>query len=417
MKVLALIMAGGANESLSVLTAVRSEAALPFGGKFRIIDFVLSNCSNSKIYNVGVLTQYIPQSLHEHIGAGKPWELDRSRGGIRILQPYLGPGMSGWQKGTADAVRRNLDFIEEQRVDTILVLGGNHVYKMDYRPLLRFHQENKADVTVGARSVNPFETHRYGIITTDANQRVLSFMEKPKRAKENTASMGVYVFKADILKKHLLAHPNHVDFGRDVLPSMTKNKRVFSYKYEGYWANIGALQAYWEANMALISESPALDMYDPDWVIHTRSEEQPPAKIGPAAQVGGNLLSNGCIVNGVVEHSVIGPGVFIAEGARVSNSIIMNDCFIKAGAIVENAILDKNVIVEKNVHIGYGNDAYIPNKAAPDKLNTGLTVIGKRAHIPADTKIGHNVVISSKVSPKQFKDKDIPSGETVKVSG
>ncbi|OQY26951.1 MAG: hypothetical protein B6243_13565 [Anaerolineaceae bacterium 4572_5.2] len=368
MKVLALIMAGGANENLSVLTAVRSEAALPFGGKFRIIDFVLSNCSNSQIYNAGVLTQYIPQSLHEHVGAGKPWELDRSRGGIRILQPYLGPGISGWQKGTADAVRRNLDFIEEQRVDTIL------------------------------------------------NQRVLNFMEKPKRAKENTASMGVYVFKADMLKKHLLAHPNHVDFGRDVLPGMIKNKRVFSYKYEGYWANIGALQAYWEANMALISESPALDMYDPDWVIHTRSEEQPPAKVGPAAQVGGNLLSNGCIVNGVVEHSVIGPGVFIAEGASVSNSIIMNDCRIEAGAIIQNAILDKEVTVEKNVHIGYGDDAYIPNKAAPDKLNTGLTVIGKRAHIPADIKIGHNVVIEPNVSPKRFKGKDIPGGETVKVS-
>ncbi|MFQ5575721.1 MAG: glucose-1-phosphate adenylyltransferase subunit GlgD [Anaerolineae bacterium] len=414
MKIIALIMAGGANDNLSVLTAVRAEAAIPFAGKFRIIDFALSNCTNSQLFNVSVLTQYMPRSLNDHIGAGKPWELDRTRGGVRLVQPYLGPGIYGWQKGTADAVRRNFDFIEEQRVDTVLILGGNHIYKMDYRPLLRFHRDAGADVTVGIRSVNPFETHRFGILTTDANQRVLTFEEKPKRARDNTASMGVYVFNKDLLKEHLFANPAHLDFGRDVLPNLIKTRRVLAYKYEGYWANVGTLQAFWEANMALLSETPALDLYDPDWVIHTRSEEQPPAKIGPAAQVGGNLLSNGAIVNGAVERSVISPGVFIAEGATVVNSIIMNDCRIGPGSVIRKAILDKEVTVGKQVDIGSGNDTYIPNKNAPDKLNTGLTVIGKGARLPDGVKIGHNVVVEPKVGPGQFKKKKIPSGETIR---
>lgn len=415
MKVLALIMAGGANDNLSVLTSVRAEAAIHFGGKFRVIDFALSNCTNSQIFNVSVLTQYMPRSLNEHIGAGKPWELDRTRGGIRLLQPYLGPGITGWQKGTADSVRRNLGYIQEQRVDTVLILGGNHVYKMDYRPLLRFHHTMKADVTVGIRSVNPFETHRFGILTTDASQRVLTFKEKPRRAKENTASMGIYVFNADMLAKHLLENPGHLDFGRDVLPELIKRRNVFAYKYEGYWANISTLQAYWEANMALLSETPALDLYDPEWVIHTHSEEQPPVKIGPNANVGNNLLSNGAIVNGTVQHSVISPGVYIAEGATVINSIIMNDSQIGPGSVINKAILDKNTVVGENVRIGSSNGLYVPNKLNPDKLNTGLTVIGKGAHIPDNVTIGNNVVIEPHVGPEQFvNSKDVPSGETIK---
>ncbi len=413
MKVLALIMAGGANPNLSVLTSVRSEAALPFGGKFRIVDFALSNCSNSEIYSVGVLTQYMPRSLNDHIGVGKPWELDRTRGGVRLLQPYLGPGITGWEKGTADAIRRNLDFVAEQRVDAVLILGGNHVYKMDYRPLLRFHQETNADVTIGIRSVNPFETHRFGIVTTDANQRVLTFQEKPKRARENVASMGVYVFGADLLRQHLLNNPNHLDFGRDVLPNLIRRNRVFAYKYEGYWANVGTLQAYWEANMALLSETPALDLYDPDWVIHTPSEEQPPVKIGPVARVGGNLLSNGAIVNGSVEHSVLSSGVYVAEGAVVRNSIIMHDCKIGPGAVIARAIIDKGVIIGENATIGLGDDV-VPNKIIPDKLNTGLTVIGKNARIPDNIKIGRNVVVEPHVTEKHFTSNEIFSGETVK---
>lgn len=413
MKTLALIMAGGANKNLSVLTQMRAEAALPFGAKFRIVDFALSNCSNSAIFNVGVLTQYMPRSLNDHIGVGKPWELDRTRGGVRLLQPYLGPGITGWEKGTADAVRRNLDFVDEQRLDTVLILGGNHVYKMDYRTMLRAHAETDADVTIGVRSVNPFETHRFGIVTTDANMRVLNFQEKPKRTRENVASMGIYAFKADVLRKHLRKYRSHLDFGRDVIPAMiAQGKRVFAYKYEGYWANVGTLQAYWEANMALLAETPALDMYDPDWIIHTPSEEQPPVKIGPQAHVENDLLANGAIVDGTAQHSVLASGVYVAEGAIVRNSIIMHNCKIGAGAVIDRTIIDKDVVVEENTHIGFG-DVIIPNKDAPEILNTGLTVVGKNTHVPTNLQIGRNVVIGAHVPKKRFPAEEISSGETI----
>ena len=416
MRVLAVIMAGRANENLSVLTQVRAEAAVPFAGKFRIIDFVLSNCSNSEIFNVAVLTQYLPRSLTAHIGVGKPWELDRSRGGVRVFQPYLGPGITGWEKGSADAIRRNMDFIDDQRVDTVLILGGNHVYKMDYQPLLKFHQDREADITLGIRSVNPFETHRFGIITTDANQRVLTFQEKPKRSRDNIASMGVYIFKYDLLREHLLKHPTHLDFGRDVLPTVIHQHRVYAYKYEGYWADVGTLQAYWEANMALLSETPALDLYDPDWVIHTRSEEQPPAKVGPAARANGNLLSNGSIVDGVVQRSVISPGVYVAEGATVIDSVVMNDCKIAAGVVIEKAIIDKGAVIGENVQIGGNGQQSMPNQTLPDRLNTGLTIIGKGANVPAETKIGPNVIIEPHAQAQHFKAQAIDAGLTIKVS-
>jgi glucose-1-phosphate adenylyltransferase len=415
MRVLAIVMAGGANENLSVLTSVRAEAAVPFAGKFRIIDFVLSNCTNSEIYNVAVLTQYMPLSLNEHIGVGKAWELDRTRGGIRLFQPYLGPGMSGWERGNADAVRRNLDYLDEQRVDTVLVLGGNHVYKMDYRPLLKFHADTDADVTIGVRGVNPFETHRFGIVTTDANQRIVTFEEKPKRSRDTTASMGVYVFKADLLKKHLLANPSHLDFGRDVVPHLVRRARVFGYRYEGYWANVSTLQSYWEANMALLAETPALDLYDPDWVIHTRSEEQPPVKIGPQARACGNLLSNGSIVDGTVERSVLSPGVYVAEGATVVDSIIMSECNIGPGAVIHKAIIDKESVIGEGVRIGSNQNSWsIPNQAMPDKLNSGLTVIGKYGHVPDGMTIGYNVVVEPRVGPADFQGSEVTSGETVK---
>ncbi|OQY45099.1 MAG: glucose-1-phosphate adenylyltransferase subunit GlgD [Anaerolineaceae bacterium 4572_78] len=400
---------------MSVLTRVRSEGAIPFAGKFRIIDFPLSNCSNSEIYNVSVLTQYMPVSLNVHIGVGKPWELDRSRGGLRILHPYLGPDMNdGWQKGSADAVRKNLEFIDSRRIDTVLILGGNHVYKMDYRPMLKLHRDMKADVTVGIRSVNPFETHRFGIISTDSSQRVIGFREKPRRSRENVASMGVYIFDVELLKEHLLTNPSHVDFGRDVLPSLIGKKRVFAYKYEGYWANVGTIQAYWEANMALLAEISALDLYDPDWIIHTRSEEQPPAKVGPSAKLIGSLSSNGSIVEGTVKGSVISPGVHVAEGATVIDSVIMNDCKIESGAVLNKVILDKEVIVGENANIGTENGTIVPNKLDPDKINAGITVIGKRTQIPAGIQIGHNVVIAPYMRAEHFPSDEIADGETIR---
>lgn len=411
MQTLVMVMAGGASEDLSVLTSVRAEPAIPFGGKFRIIDFPLSNCVNSGLYNVSLLTQYIPRSLNDHVGVGKPWDLDRSQGGVRLLQPYLGPGKSGWQRGTADAVRRNADFVQEQRVDNVLILAGDHIYKMDYQPMLRFHEQTKADVTLAVRRVSPFETYRFGIVSTENDMRVTGFKEKPRRSRETLASMGIYVFKTDVLNE-VLADEKLNDFGRDVLPAILRSHRVYAHLFEGYWADVGTLQAYWEANMALLAETPALDLYDPDWVIHTRSEEQPPVQIGPEAWVGSNLLSNGCIVEGVVERSVLSPGVRIEKGAVVRDSVVMNDSVIASNARVERAIIDKRVRIEPEAEIGYGVDN-VPNRRHPDRLNTGLTVIGKRAHIPGGVKIGHNVIINPDVNESDFRSDYLESGETI----
>ena len=414
MRLLAMIMAGGTSKALSVLTAVRSVSSIPFGGKYRIVDFPLSNCVNSDIFSVALLTQHMPRSLNDHVGVGKPWDLDRSQGGVRLLQPYLGRGIGGWQKGTADAVRRNLDFVEEQRVDIVLLLAGDHIYKMDYRPMLHFHQERKADVTVAVRRVSPFETHRFGVVVTDGDGRVTQHEEKPRRSSSTLASMGVYVFNYKTLVEVLTeeADPPRMDFGRDVLPVLVARDRVMAYPFEGYWADVGTLQAYWEANMALLGESPALELHDPEWVIHTRSEERPPVKIGPDARVGGNLLSNGCIVEGTVERSIISPGVYVSAGAVVRDSVIMNDAWIGAGVVIERTIVDKEVGIAEGAHIGVGDDN-TPNHKSPDDLNTGLTVIGKSARLPAGVRLGHNVVIGPDVKESDFPSLEITSGETI----
>ncbi len=411
MKTLVMIMAGGASENLSVLTAVRSEPAIPFGGKFRIIDFPLSNCVNSGLFNVALLTQYMPRSLNDHVGVGKPWDLDRSQNGLRMLQPYLGHGHSGWQHGTADSVRQNLDFAEEKRVDNVLILAGDHVYKMDYRYMLNFHQQTKADVTVAVRRVSPFETHRFGIVNVDSNLQVTGFKEKPHRSKETLASMGIYVFNYQILE-NILQDKSLNDFGRDVLPKIIETLKVYAYTFEGYWADIGTLQAYWEANMALLSETPALDLYDPDWIIYTRSSEQPPVKIGEKAGVGSNLISNGCVIEGTVERSVLSSGVRVEAGAVVRDSVIMEDAVIGANAKIDRTVIDKKVVVGAGAEIGYGADN-IPNHQHPANLNTGLTVIGKRTCIPAGIKIGRNVAIYPDIKATAFKTDVIPSGETI----
>lgn len=406
----AIIMGGGASESLSVLTEVRSEPAVPFGGKFRLIDFPLSNCVNSEIYNIAILTQYRPQSLNNHIGIGKPWDLDRASGGVRLLQPYRGGPLGDWQRGTADAVRRNLDFVQRQPEEHVLILAGDHIYLMDYRPMLRQHIQSGADATVAVRRVNVYETHRYGIVSLSGDDRITSFQEKPRRARETLASMGIYIFRKAVLAE-LLQNDKYIDFGRDVLPAMVEsNLALYGYTFPGYWADVGTIQAYWEANMSLLAEEPALDLYNPDWVIHTRSEERAPAKVGPNAHAGGNLLSNGCQVHGFVERSVLSPGVYIAEGATVRNSIILSDTVIESGAVVDRAIIDKGVTVGKGAQIGTGDDN-TPNKEMPEQINTGLTLVGKGATLPENLNVGRNVVIHPYTDEKAFgRRKTIASG-------
>jgi glucose-1-phosphate adenylyltransferase len=414
MSVMAMILAGGEGPALSVLTAMRSEAAVPFGGKYRIIDFALSNCVNSGIFNVAVLTQYQPRSLNEHIGVGRPWDLDRTTGGVRLLQPYQSTrGERGaWQEGTADALRFNLDVIRET-IEDVLVLAGDHIYKMDYRPMLRFHRDHQADVTLAVRPTPAFEAYRFGMVTLDQEGRVIQFEEKPKRTRSTLASMGIYVFRRELLIEWLTGPgKKQRDLGSEVIPSLISRARVYAYHFQGYWADVGTIQSYYEANMALLAETPALDLYDPDWVIHTRSEERPAALIGSGARVEGSLLCDGCQVDGTAIRSIISPGVHIAAGAVVRDAIIMTDTVIEADAEVDRAIVDKRVRVEEGAKLGWGEDN-TPNHNWPERLNTGLTVVGKWAVVPRGVKVGRNVVIFPRVKAKDYPGLEIPSGATV----
>lgn len=415
MNILSMILAGGEGRGLGVLTAHRAEAAVPFGGKYRLIDFTLSNCVNSGIYHVGVLTQYHPRSLNDHIAIGKPWDLDRARGGVRLLQPFQrARGQGGtWQEGTADAVRFNFDFINENNPDHVLILAGDHIYKMNYNALLRLHTEQDADVTIGVRSVSPFDAHRFGMVTLDSDGSVAQFEEKPKRTRSTTASMGIYVFKRAFLQQWLSgAGLTQHDFGRDILPALIKKARVFGFNYHGYWADVGTIQAYFEANMALLGETPALDLYDPEWVIHTRSEERPAVYIGARARVDGNLLCDGCRIDGTVTRSIIGPGVYVAPNAIVRDSILMKDAYVGEGAVLDRVIADKRVRIGAGAHIGDTEDT-TANQLSPTRLNTGITVIGMDTQLPEKISVGRNVELNAHLPASIFPQEGIKSGETV----
>jgi glucose-1-phosphate adenylyltransferase len=413
-RVTAVVLAGGEGERLSILSSVRAKPAVPFAGKYRVIDFTLSNCVNSEIDNVLVLTQYNPRSLNDHIGAGRPWDLDRNEGGIRLLQPYIARGRpSEWYRGTADAVLVNIETIRQQPGDTVVILAGDHIYKMDYQPFVQFHRRNRADVTVAVQRVPLGEASRFGILALDEDGKVADWQEKPKQPKSDLASLGIYVFS----KKSLLAWLDEslTDFGRDVIPAMlAANARVFGYQFDGYWQDVGTVAGYWQAHMDLLEEHPALDLYDKDWLIHTRSEERAPARVGPTANVHRSLISHGCQVWGTVERSVLSPGVRVDPGAVVRDSIIMFDTVIRAGAVVDRAIIDKEVSVGPNAVIGMGNDYDTPNRQEPGRLNTGITVIGKRAVIPAGVRLGRNVKVLEEVRPADFGGRrTVASGGTV----
>lgn len=399
MRTIAMILAGGEGTRLTVLSEARAKPAVPFAGKFRIIDFTLSNCVNSGIYTVAVLTQYRPHSLNEHIGIGKPWDLDRSRGGVRLLQPYQQREGQHWYAGTADAILQNLDYIEEQRADTVLVLSGDHIYKMNYVPMLEYHWATGADLTVGVMPVPIEQTDRFGIMQVDDDQRIVQFHEKPKeRDKGNLASMGIYVFNALSLEQRLTegsAENPRVDFGKDVIPAMiAAGDRVMAYRFEGYWVDVGTIDAYWSTNLDLLKPDAALDLYTDQWPIHTRSEERPPAKLGPQSRVISSMVSNGCVIRGTVINSVLSPGVYVSPGAVVKDSVVMNDTWVGPGALLDKVVIDKEVMIGAGTVIGTGDES-IPNQQLPDRLAAGITVVGKGTYIPDGVRIGRNVLINS----------------------
>jgi glucose-1-phosphate adenylyltransferase len=411
MKTRAVILAGGEGSRLSVLTAKRTKPAVPFAGKYRIIDFALSNCVNSGIFDLMVLAQYRPQSLIEHIGSGAPWDLNRDfTGGIKILTPYKARNDSDWYAGTADAVQQNFGFIKQGSPDLVLILSGDHIYTMDYEPMISFHRDQQADVTIGTITVSLEEASRFGIVGTDDKFRVTSFVEKPTEPPSTLANMGVYLFNRDLLDKVLWEdrqrrNSSH-DFGKDILPRLVKSKtRVFAFPYSGYWMDVGTVQSYWQAHMDLLSPFPNLKLYDRDWIIHTRTAERPPARLTSEAYTYASMISDGCIIEegASVESSVLSPGVIVRAGAVVRESIVITDTVIESGALVERAVVDKQVRVGPNARIGGG--------VAEQYINIAL--VGKSSHVPEGYVVEPGAEIGTDVIESDYTGPVVRPGETI----
>jgi glucose-1-phosphate adenylyltransferase len=393
----AVILAGGEGSRLGVLTDKRAKPAVPFAGKYRIIDFTLSNCVNSGVADVMILTQYRPHSLNEHIGAGRPWDLDRGfTGGVQIYQPYRGRFVTDWYKGTADAITQNLSFVNRNEPDRVLVLSGDHIYKMSYEPLLRFHAEHAADVTIGTLNVSREEATRMGILGTDSRGRVLSFVEKPADPPGTLASMGIYVFDRATLTRELLEdsrrRDSSHDFGKDVLPRMVASgQKVYAYPFQGYWVDVGTVDAYWESQMALLDDPPPIDLNDRSWIIHTRSEERPPVVMREGAIIKDSMITDGCVISAGarVERSVLSPGVYIGPKAVVRESVLLTDTRVEGGAKVERAVIDKVVRIGRNACVG----------KIEKSEGLGITTVGKSAVIRDKVVIPSGAVVDADSVP------------------
>lgn len=417
-----MILAGGAGERLSILAEERAKPAVPFAGKYRIIDFTLTNCANSGLQKIGVLTQYLPLSLTEHLGLGAPWDLDR-RNGLSLLQPHTGRRFGGWYQGTADAVFQNLAFLESAQThddvpaDLALILAGDHVYKMRYDEMIAFHRVKNADVTVGVLEVPSEEASRFGVMALGSDGRIIDFEEKPARPRFRLASMGIYVFSTQVLGRALREDARNTrsshDFGRDILPMLIGHANVYGYPFRGYWRDVGTVESYFQANMEFLDDPPPLDLGQGRERVRTRPQDRPPAKIGPAAQIQRAMIGHGCIVHGTVRNSVLFQGVVVEAGAVVEDAILFDDVVVRSGARVQRAIIDKEVKVSEGAMIGVGEDN-IPNRDEPSHLASGITLIGKRAVVPAGARIGRNCKIMPATDPTDFPaDGVVLSGNTV----
>ncbi len=392
--VVAMLLAGGQGSRLGVLTKSIAKPAVPYGGKYRIIDFPLSNCSNSGIYTVGVLTQYQPLELNDYIGNGQPWDLDRMKGGVHILSPYEAIGGAKWYKGTANAIYQNINFIEKYDPEYVVILSGDHIYKMDYSKMIDFHKKNNADCTIAVLEVPWEEASRFGILATDENNKIYEFAEKPKEPKSNKASMGVYVFSWDKLRKYLIQDENTEgssnDFGKNIIPSMLEaGERMFAFPFKGYWKDVGTIASLWEANLDIINPNVDLDLSDTSWKIYSRAPEAPPHYIGENAKVENSSVSKGCEIDGNVDYSVIFSNVTIEEDADVRYSVIMPGATVKKGAKVYYSIVAENAVIEENAKIG----------EIPEQLDNpedwGIAVIGSNARITQGKYIEPNKMIPS----------------------
>ena len=417
-EMIAMLLAGGQGSRLGVLTEKVAKPAVAFGGKYRIIDFPLSNCINSGIDTVGVLTQYQPLRLNTHIGIGVPWDLDRTEGGVTVLPPYEKSTNSEWYTGTANAIFQNMAYMEQYNPDYVLILSGDNIYKMDYEVMLDFHKANKADVTIACMPVPIEEASRFGIMVTDETFRVTEFEEKPEHPSSNLASMGIYIFSWPVLKEALYALKDQqsCDFGKHILPyCKDKGQRLFAYEYNGYWKDVGTLGSYWEANMELIDIIPEFNLYEEFWKIYTKSDAVPPLYVSEDGFVERSIVCGNSDIEGTVINSVLGAGVHICKGAVVKDSIIMKNTVIGAGSQVNKAIIAEDVVVGENCELGVGED--IPNKINPKVYSYGLVTIGENTVIPSNVKIGLNTAISGKTEESDYPDGILASGETLIKAG
>lgn len=419
-EMIAMLLAGGQGSRLGVLTRTVAKPAVTYGGRFRIIDFPLSNCVNSGIDTVGVLTQYRPLRLNQHIGIGIPWDLDKKNGGVTILAPHVKGGDSGeWFMGTANAIYQNIDFIDSNNPEYVLILSGDHIYKMDYAQMLNFHKAKGAAATIAVLEVPMEEAHRFGIMNTEADDKVYEFEEKPEHPKNNLASMGIYIFTWSRLREALIednAIHADSDFGKHIIPKMLEEGQVmYAYRFHGYWKDVGTIESYWESNMELVKALPEFNLYEDFWKIYTNSDHQPPQYTAAGAVVKESLISDGAEIYGEVYHSVLGPEVVVKRGAIVRDSIIMGGTIIEENSIIDRCILDENCHIGSHVQMGIGEN--IPNEVKPNIYNTGITVIGANTEVPNDLIIGKNCVIYGKTTAEDYENNRLESGKVVLREG
>ena len=417
-EMIAMLLAGGQGSRLGVLTQKVAKPAVSFGGKYRIIDFPLSNCINSGVDTVGVLTQYQPLRLNTHIGIGIPWDLDRNVGGVTILPPYERSKGSDWYTGTANAIYQNLEYMETYNPEYVLILSGDHIYKMDYEVMLEYHKANNADVTIAAMPVPIEEASRFGILITDDSNKITEFEEKPANPRSNLASMGIYIFSWKALKEALIKLKDvpGCDFGKHVIPyCFEQNERIFAYEYNGYWKDVGTLSSYWEANMELIDIIPEFNLYEEYWKIYTKSDITPPQYIAAEAKVERSIIGEGTEVYGQVINSVIGAGGTIAKDAVVKDSIVMKGSVVGKGTVVEKAIVAENVTIGENAHLGVGE--YAPSKYDPKVYQSDLVTIGENSVIPDGVKIGKNTAIAGETVAEDYQDGLLASGDYIIKAG
>lgn len=419
-EMMAMLLAGGQGSRLGILTMDKAKPAVAFGGKYRIIDFPMSNCVNSGVDTVGVLTQYQPLTLNAHIGIGVPWDLDRVNGGVSILAPHMREGEIGsWYSGTANAIYQNIDYIDSCNPEYVLILSGDHIYKMDYVAMLKYHKENNADATIAVLEVPMEDASRFGIMNADENDKIYEFEEKPEHPKSNLASMGIYIFTWSNLRKALIEdekiHPDS-DFGKHIIPKMLgEGQSLYAYRFKDYWKDVGTIESYWAANMELIKTLPEFNLYEDFWKIYTKSDYQPPQYTGENASIKTSIVSEGAQIYGSIEHCVISKNVTIEEGAVVKDSIIMEGCVIGKNAVLDRVIVDQNTVIGDNVKMGLWDN--IPNEQKPKIYNTGITVIGSDTVVPDNIEIGKNCVVYGKTTAEDYSESKLPSGQSVIIEG